>query len=683
MYCYNCMNEKGSASICPYCGLDNGSRPADHHLRPGSRLAGKYLVGYSLGEGGFGITYIGRDTTLDTRVAVKEFFPSGYSNRNSRISPEVTVSSQKQREVFDKGKERFLFEARSIAKFGSEPGIVNVRDYFEENGTAYIIMDYLDGMDLSRYLKAYGVMPAEQAFRIMLPVMRSLRRIHESGIIHRDISPDNIVYLKDGSLVLTDFGSARYFANIGTEMSVLLKQGYAPEEQYRRSGKQGPWTDVYGLCATIYRMITGAVPVDALDRMYEDTLAAPSRMGADISPALERVLMYGLAVNSADRCQDMEELIGLVNGALSGYSPPVNRPAAAASAPSQRPLNEVPPRTQRAQRSDREIASGRRDDARTVYRTSGYGDDYTSVGVEEEVPYRRRNDRDSDDRYRGDRSYREQNKPSATVPIIITTIAALIIGGVIIAVALGSKGTSTTTPTTATEAVTQPSSDGDTVELADVVGKSREEAESILKLLGFSVATEYEESEKEADTVIRTSPEAGTSVTKGSAVTIYVAKEKETEAPTEAQSDNEYVCIGAYGAYFYEQPSRTAQIYSETVPYSSKVTYLGESYGDFIKISYSYTEGWALKKFFARSGDSASPGVVNDREYNESMVCISDCELYTDTSYSSSVIIGAGETALKLGYCVANEWDYSDDYYEVYYNSSMYCLPASMLSNFE
>ena len=316
-YCYSCMNELTDGNVCHHCLKENTTDDVAYRLKPGTILNNKYLVGNCIGEGGFGITYIGRDLTLDMRVAIKEYFPNGYVNRNNTVSQDVTASTESQKEIFFKGKDSFLEEARKIAKFVGEPGIVGVREYFEANGTAYIIMDYLDGVNLASYVRSNGTIPAKKIFELMLPMVRSLKRIHESGIIHRDISPDNIMYLKSGSLKLMDFGSARYFTNNQKEMSVLLKQGYAPEEQYRKNGDQGPWTDVYGLCATMYRCITGTIPVDALDRMRSDTLVPPSNMGVDIPESMEVVLLYGMAVFKENRCQSMDELADLMEKALA------------------------------------------------------------------------------------------------------------------------------------------------------------------------------------------------------------------------------------------------------------------------------------------------------------------------------------------------------------------------------
>lgn len=315
MICYNCKQDIGSAATCPYCGAVVLKEPRPHHLPSGSMIAGRYRIDGVLGEGGFGITYLGRDSKLGHAIAIKEYFPQGLTHRYTDGSYEVYASSSDEDQTFIHGRERFLKEAQTLAQFTAEPGVVSVTDYVEENNTAYLIMEYLEGITLMQYIRLNGMMSADQTFTMLEPVMKTLEKIHAAGVIHRDISPDNIMWLGSGQLVLMDFGSARKFVDDRRSMSVMLKKGYAPIEQYRRSGEQGPWTDVYAMCATIYHCITGKLPVDSLDRAVEDTLQKPSAMGAAISPAQERVLMYGMAVDQRDRCQNMTELLGLLERA--------------------------------------------------------------------------------------------------------------------------------------------------------------------------------------------------------------------------------------------------------------------------------------------------------------------------------------------------------------------------------
>ncbi|HHU53834.1 MAG TPA: protein kinase [Clostridiaceae bacterium] len=310
-YCNFCMNPIEDNEIeCSFCGKGVTNQVFAHHLTPGTVLNKKYYVGASLGEGGFGITYIGRDITLDLKVAIKEYYPAGYVNRNNTVSLDVQDSeTQSRKDFFVQGKTRFLEEARILAKFSGEPGIVNVRDFFEENNTAYIVMEYLEGETLKEYLKVKKVLTPEQTLNLMMPIMLSLKEVHKQGLIHRDISPDNIM-LVGNNVKLLDFGSARNVTAIANRsLSVMLKPGYAPEEQYRSKGNQGAWTDVYAICATMYKCITGITPDDSTQRVYKDELKTPTALGIVINPDIEHALMKGLAILQIDRYQNIEQLL--------------------------------------------------------------------------------------------------------------------------------------------------------------------------------------------------------------------------------------------------------------------------------------------------------------------------------------------------------------------------------------
>ena len=193
MYCYNCMKrlEEGMM-FCPFCGGSTAPEDIPHHLLHGTVLQNKYLVGNSIGEGGFGITYVGLDINLKLKIAIKEFYPNGYANRNNKVTNRVTLNYQKEGEYFKNGREQFLREAQSLAKFSEENGIVDVRDYFTENDTAYIIMEYVDGETLSERIRKRGVFESSEMFRMMLPIMRSLKKctakISFTAIFHPIIS---------------------------------------------------------------------------------------------------------------------------------------------------------------------------------------------------------------------------------------------------------------------------------------------------------------------------------------------------------------------------------------------------------------------------------------------------------------------------------------------------------------
>ena len=318
-FCPGCLRDtEFENGVCTKCGFDmNGYTVMPHHLVPGTLVKQRYKIGRVLGEGGFGITYIGIDTVLNLKVAIKEFYMSGYVNRNHDASPNVFATLGTHRDTFEKNREKFLNEARVLAQFYGEAGIVGVRDFCEENGTAYIIMDFLNGVDLKTYLEQKGRLAPEEAVKLLMPVMTSLQHVHAEGIIHRDISPDNIMVMEDGSTKLLDFGAAREISQTDIKsLSVILKPGYAPEEQYRSKGRQGPWTDVYALAATLYKCIVGATPDDAMERMYRDRLPSPAAVDAACPIAISNVIIKGLAVRQADRYQDVASFLADLKTAM-------------------------------------------------------------------------------------------------------------------------------------------------------------------------------------------------------------------------------------------------------------------------------------------------------------------------------------------------------------------------------
>lgn len=318
-FCPGCLRDaEFENGVCAKCGFDmNGYTVMPHHLVPGTLVKQRYKIGRVLGEGGFGITYIGIDTVLNLKVAIKEFYMSGYVNRNHDASPNVFATLGTHRDTFEKNREKFLNEARVLAQFYGEAGIVGVRDFCEENGTAYIIMDFLNGVDLKTYLEQKGRLAPEEAVKLLMPVMTSLQHVHAEGIIHRDISPDNIMVMEDGSTKLLDFGAAREISQTDIKsLSVILKPGYAPEEQYRSKGRQGPWTDVYALAATLYKCIVGATPDDAMERMYRDRLPSPAAVDAACPIAISNVIIKGLAVRQADRYQDVASFLADLKTAM-------------------------------------------------------------------------------------------------------------------------------------------------------------------------------------------------------------------------------------------------------------------------------------------------------------------------------------------------------------------------------
>ncbi len=311
MRCLGCMKEiPDGQKICGLCGYDQ-SAPAKepYHIIPGTVIGERYLIGRVLGYGGFGVTYIGYDSVLDHTVAVKEYLPGEFSTRMPG-DLKITVYSGEKHEQFMSGKEKFLDEARRLAKFRNTEGIVEIYDVFELNDTSYIIMEYLEGETIRSRIEHEGVFTPDEAAKLMKPVMKALSAVHAEGIIHRDIAPDNIYILSDGRVKILDFGAARYAStNFSKSLSVILKQGYAPEEQYRSRGAQGEWSDVYALAATIYKMITGATPEDAIERTVNDELLPPSKLGVKLSANYENALMNALNVYREDRTQTVKDFM--------------------------------------------------------------------------------------------------------------------------------------------------------------------------------------------------------------------------------------------------------------------------------------------------------------------------------------------------------------------------------------
>lgn len=279
-----------------------------HCLRKGTRLIGRYTIEKVLGQGGFGITYLGIDELHEKKVAIKEFFPQGIVTRNIGYEDAVTVTFVGEKDNYNKGKEKFLKEARIMARFSKDEGIVKAQDFFEINNTAYIVMEYLEGITLKQYLRENERIEPEELLELFVPLIESLDEIHSQGLIHRDISPDNIMVLLGGKIKLMDFGAARDYTDFGEKsLSLILKPGYAPPEQYQTHGVQGPWTDIYALCATMYKCLTGENPPDAIERVMDDNLKEISEFGIPVSKQMEETIIKGMSISARNRYQNIEE----------------------------------------------------------------------------------------------------------------------------------------------------------------------------------------------------------------------------------------------------------------------------------------------------------------------------------------------------------------------------------------
>jgi serine/threonine protein kinase len=301
----------GVCSECGYIIADADER--NHALPAGTILSERYFVGNVLGEGGFGITYIGFDTRLDIRVAIKEYYPTAFASREvSATTHSVYSYSGEKGDFFKRGLDRFMKEAKSLTRFSREPAVVSVTDFFHENGTAYIVMEFVEGDSLKTVLKKHGRIGEESALILMTPMIKALAKMHKAGIIHRDIAPDNIMIEPDGTARLIDFGSAMEATGDNKSTVAMIKHGFAPEEQHDSNhSRQGSWTDVYSICATLYAVIEGETPTDALDRLRGEEL---KDFTAPVSETTKKAIMKGLEILPKNRIQTMDELLSMLEG---------------------------------------------------------------------------------------------------------------------------------------------------------------------------------------------------------------------------------------------------------------------------------------------------------------------------------------------------------------------------------
>ncbi len=337
--CMGCMQElQMPQEPCPYCGFYAPTyRRVKNSLPLYEILNGKYLVGRVIGVGGFGITYIGWDFYQSRRVCIKEYFPKGVASRrdsgetsmstySTSIQYSLNVLTQntvQAKNAYMGGLQTYLKEAENLSRFYAMPGIVSVRDFFYGNRTAYIVMEYIQGINLKQYAKSLGGTISPQVlFPMLKEVIAALNAVHKENIIHRDISPDNIMITQEGRAKVIDFGAAKDY-HVSGDTSVLLKHGYAPIEQYDRNGRQGPWTDVYSLCASIYYLLTAKKIQRSYERVKEDRLSGLCALGVPITDKQDRAIRKGLSVNMEDRYQTMADFyFDLYGECIPGENPP-------------------------------------------------------------------------------------------------------------------------------------------------------------------------------------------------------------------------------------------------------------------------------------------------------------------------------------------------------------------------
>ena len=317
MWCMHPLPNKGA--VCPVCSFQLSKyERKPHHLPPYTILKGRYLIGSAIGEGGFDITYNACDLETNEHVAIKELYMINVVTREgTQVLP--VDNSDEVRQYYRECRKKFLQEAEALMALQDKSGVVAIFDFFQANGTAYIVMEYLKGDDLLAYLKKNGGrIPYAEAFYLLRPIMKSMIEVHRAAIIHRDISPDNIRCLDNRRMKLMDFGSARFTTKDSHSKLVMVKAGYAPPEQYAQNYKIGPWMDVYAMSATFYRCIVGKTPKPSTNRTDDSDIEKPTSLGIKIPRSVEKVLLKGMALRQEDRYQDMYEFYTALKKASAG-----------------------------------------------------------------------------------------------------------------------------------------------------------------------------------------------------------------------------------------------------------------------------------------------------------------------------------------------------------------------------
>lgn len=509
--CIRCMHLLDEEGHCAKCEFDASSYKQPNMALPlGTCLNERYFLGKVLGEGGFGITYVAWDIVLMVPVAVKEYFPSGIATREKEGPQTGTLQiyEGKSELEFEKGKEDFLKEARSLSRFMKLPSIVSVRDFFQENRTAYIVMEYVEGTRVRNYIRKNGKMSGEQVLALMEPVIHSLCDIHKTGLIHRDISIDNLMFDENGQLKLIDFGAARNVELPENTITVSIKRGFSPEEQYRAKGEQGPWTDLYSLCGTMYFMLTGKVPDESVERVYADHLV-PLRQWEDVKLPMQAkcAIDKGMAVLAKDRWQDMEEF-----------------------------YNELYPDNKRISSYDEvQLPKSFRD---TLTR-SGVAGLFSKTAIQREF---------GENMGQTEAKHKKGKWMIAGLILVVMTV-----GGILlyqnhnssadeeksIPVNVAEKTVETAVPTANAVSTPEPTPEEMAfVEIPKVMGKTAGKAKKKLQKLGVRVKIEKAYNKKKKGTVVQQSIAAGTQVKKESVIILTVSRggkrAVQTAAPTKA-----------------------------------------------------------------------------------------------------------------------------------------------------
>ena len=316
MWCPDCFSQSFDGKKCASCGYEMTDDPSIEDLKLFHQLKNRYLIGRSLGAGGFAITYAAYDTVKNMKVCVKEYFPMGLAVR-SADGVSVQCTRQNRVEEFQNGIRHFIQEANIISEMHNISGVVSVTDCFDENGTAYYVMEYLDGISLRKMVPEHG-MDWHTASDIILQAGRILDLVHkEKGYLHRDISPENIMILSSGRVVIIDFGSAKNLFMSSSNYTITLKHGFAPIEQYSSADKQGPFTDVYALASTYYYALTGKVMPRATDRLTGADYEPLSALRPDVDEEISAIVDRALVLQPAERTRTMGEFMDALEAVVS------------------------------------------------------------------------------------------------------------------------------------------------------------------------------------------------------------------------------------------------------------------------------------------------------------------------------------------------------------------------------
>ena len=309
--CPGCMGRwEDTRKPCPRCGFSwETENHSPRELPPFTILAGRYLLGTRIGAGGFGITYLGLDLAEEKPVAIKEFFPVSLAERREE---KVIALPGEDGRYFREALRSFRKEAELLSRFGGVEGIVRYLDYVQENETAYLVMEYVEGENLKQKMRRMEApFSQEEALTLLYPILLAVDAMHRKNVLHRDISPENLILKPDGTLTLIDFGAAReYSLEEDENLTVILKRGYAPDEQYHSGSRQGPWTDLYACCAVLYQMVSGLLPQDASSRRQKDRLLPLDEIeGLEVTEGFARAIEKGMTIYATERYSSIGKLL--------------------------------------------------------------------------------------------------------------------------------------------------------------------------------------------------------------------------------------------------------------------------------------------------------------------------------------------------------------------------------------